>query len=643
MCGIHGILQLNGQQDNVTDIIKAMGNVTQHRGPDDEGIYVGNGITIGQRRLSIIDLETGHQPICNEDETIWLACNGEIYNFQEQREILKNKGHKFRTGSDSEVIIHLYEEYGEDCLQHISGMFAFALWDEKQKKLLLARDRLGIKPLYVCRDGNRFVFASEAKSILQLPGFSPQLNHQALHQYLSLGYVPTPLSLFEGIDKLPAASLTIIQNGTITTKPYWQFQIQPDAAKSENDWIEETVETLKQSVQSQMVSDVPLGAFLSGGIDSSAIVALMSQFSDRPIKTYSIGFDTGKAGSFYNELPYAKQVADLFKTDHKEILVRPDVIELLPKLLWQMDEPMADAAFITTYLVAEFARKDVTVILSGAGGDELFGGYRRYLGEYYSNVYNKLPSVLRKNLLAPIASKLPSDRHSALLNLSRYARSFILSSALPPTERYRNYVQVFSDDVLSDLMKNYPSDRSDLFLDAFSSADAAGDLDKLFQVDCKTQLPDDILMLTDKMTMATSLECRVPLLDDKVIALAANMPSGLKIKGRTLKYILKKSFSGTLPDDILYRKKRGFGAPMGSWLKKELSPLMKSILSEQSIKSRNVFNWQQIEQTMQAHETNKADHTDHLQALLNFEIWARMYLDGVSPTDLTDQLKQELN
>jgi len=642
MCGIHGIFALKEGYTPSLDDVGRMGAVTLHRGPDDEGRYQGHGIAMGMRRLSIIDLAGGHQPITNENEDIWVICNGEIYNFRELREELLAKGHQFRTGSDTEVLVHLYEEYGDDFIQRLSGMFGFALWDVRRRRLLIGRDRLGIKPVYYYQDTSRLVFASEYKSILAVPGIQRQLYPPAIEQYLALGYTPTPYSILSGIRKLPPACLMICEHGKINIRQFWKMPATIQDNLSENEWSRQVLEKLEQSVVSQMVSDVPLGAFLSGGIDSSCVVALMAKHSNQPVKTYSIGFDTGKAGEFYNELPYARQVAQLFGTDHKEIIVKPDVVELLPKLLWHMDEPIADAAFITTYLVAEFARRDVTVILSGVGGDELFGGYRRYLGEYYGQYYSLLPKWLRTGVISPLARRLPSDRHSALLNLSRYARSFILSGELSFEERYRAYVQVFSADQRHAMLRQQADKPFDALGEAFNTANEGDAVKRLFQVDLMTQLPDDLLMLTDKMTMATSIECRVPLLDQDLLDLAARMPSNLKIQGRTLKYILKKALRGLLPDEILYRKKRGFGAPMGAWLKQELAPLMKYVLSQNSVEKRGLFHWDCIKETIALHESNREDHTDHLLSLMNLELWCRMYLDGQSPGELSQQIKSEL-
>lgn len=638
MCGIHGILSLRNGNNPIAEHIRIMGDATVHRGPDDEGFYTGEGIIIGMRRLSIIDLGGGHQPISNEDNTLWVVCNGEIYNFRELRSELKKEGHVFKTGSDSEVIVHMYEKYGNDFVRYLDGMFGFALWDSKRRKLLIGRDRLGIKPLYYYQDSSRLIFASEAKSIIALPGISADLDYGSVDQYLTLGYVPAPYSIFKGIKKLPPASMMISEKGDVSIRQYWSIPDKVDESKTESQWAEQLLEKLEQAVVSQMVSDVPLGAFLSGGVDSSCVVALMAKNSSLPIKTYSIGFDTGKAGEYYNELPYARQIAEQFGTDHKEIIVRPNVTELLPKLLWHMDEPLADTALITTFLVSRFAREDVTVILSGVGGDELFGGYRRYLGEYYGRYYQKIPQWVRNRILNPLAKKLPSDRHSPLLNLARYARSFILSSDLSFEERYRSYVQVFSRDSQCYLTERSGVSEFDALETAFKRAKNGDEIHRMFQVDLQTQLPDDLLMLTDKMTMATSLECRVPLLDYDLVDLAARMPSSMKIHGRQLKYILKKSLGSLLPDEILHRPKRGFGAPMGAWFKQELKPLIKQVLSKEAIKSRGLFNPEAVGEVMALHMSNREDHTDHLLALMNLELWSRMYLDGMTPEDLAAQL-----
>jgi asparagine synthase (glutamine-hydrolysing) len=596
---------------------------------------------LGMRRLSIIDVSGGHQPIANEDSTNWAVCNGEIYNFRELRQGLMRRGHVFRTGSDSEVVLHLYEEHGDEFVQYLDGMYGFALWDGPRRRLLIGRDRLGIKPIYYYNDGSRLIFASEAKAILAVPGVRAAIDSAALGEYLALGYVPAPYSMFAGIRKLPPASLLICEEGDCRVQRYWKLPEGVDDSMSESDWTETVLAHLERAVVSQMVSDVPLGAFLSGGIDSSSVVALMAKHSDQPVKTYSIGFDESAAGKYYNELPYARQVSKLFATEHKEIVVRPDVAKLLPHLLWHMDEPIADSAFLTTYLVAKFAREDVTVILCGVGGDELFGGYRRYLGEHYGQYYNRLPTWFRRRLITPAARLLPSDRHAPLLNFLRYVRAFVLANDLPFEERYRAYVQVFSPAKRARLLSAHHGNGHDALVEAFSQVPTGEALQRIFKVDLATQLPDDLLLLTDRMTMATSLECRVPWLDHRLVELAGRMPSRYKVRGHELKYILKQALHGLLPADILYRQKRGFGAPFGAWLKRELRPLLSSLLSRESVQHRGLLNWEAVRETVELHQSGREDFTDHLMALLNLEIWCRLYLDGRSPEDLALEIGSE--
>jgi asparagine synthase (glutamine-hydrolysing) len=642
MCGIHGIVALAAAYRPDPEVLQAMGRVTVHRGPDDAGVYSHPRLAMGMRRLAIIDLNGGHQPISNHDDTLWLVCNGEIYNFRPLRAELEGRGHRFKTHSDSEVILHAYAEWGDRFIDRIDGMFAFGLWDEPKKRLIIARDRIGIKPLYYCQDQERLIFASEAKAILEVPGVEASVDPVALHQYLALGYAPAPYSMFAGIKKLPVATMMVVEEGKVSLRRYWRLSGDPMVHLDEKAWTDRVVAKIESAVADQMVSDVPLGAFLSGGIDSSCIVGLMAKHSDRPVKTYSIGFDGAGAGGFYNELPYAKQVSQAFGTEHKEILVRPNVVELLPRLLWHMDEPIADSAFITTFLVAEFARRDVTVILSGVGGDELFGGYRRYLGEYYGELYRYVPRRIRGRLILPLAKRLPSDRHSKLLNYSRLARRFLLASELPFEERYRSYVGVYGDAQLERLMVSPPEESFDALGAAFSDRSLDGDsLRSMFEVDMATQMPDDLLLLTDKMTMATSIECRVPLLDTELVELAYALPSRYKIHGRELKYILKKAFSGFLPDEILYRKKRGFGAPMGAWIKNELQGLTHYLLSPDSVKRRGLLSPEMVQESMMLHESNQEDHTDHLLAMLFLEVWCRLYLDKQSPSDLSLQIQKE--
>jgi len=642
MCGIYGAISFFGPIKNAEEMAQAMGDVTIHRGPDDSGIFVDESVFIAMRRLSIIDLSTGHQPIANEDGTIWMVCNGEIYNYQELRQKLVDLGHQFKTSSDSEIVVHLYEEYGEDLVNHLNGMFGFALWDCKKRKLIIARDQLGVKPIYYYQDRKRLIFASELKAILTQKSISKRLSKIAVNQYFMYGYVPAPYSIFENIYKLEPGTLLNISNGVVKKTKYWGLPQEQDNSLTEQDWIDLTYKKIEESVSRQMVSDVPLGAFLSGGIDSSAVVSMMAKHSDSQINTYAIGFEGDRASTYYNELPYARMVSKRFNTNHHEILVNPDIISLLPKLLWHMDEPIADSAFVTTYLVSEFARKDVTVILSGVGGDELFGGYNRYLGEYYTEMYQKIPGVL-KNIIKHVIGCLPRDRHSSLLNLFRYAKAFVDSADLTFSDKYRTYMQLYKKNDLILLKKEYrDADDFDKVVAALKSESSSDSLHLLFATDLSTQLPDDLLLLTDKMSMATSLECRVPLLDKELVEMAAAMPGCFKIKGRELKYILKKTLENDLPREILFRKKRGFGAPMGAWVKGELAGLINELLSEEQIESRGILEFSTVKKILFEHQNNVNDYTDLILAMINFEIWARIYLDGESHEDLSQRLAERV-
>ncbi len=636
MCGIHGIFRLDGQGVS-PETLSAMGQITRHRGPDDEGMHVDGNCGIAMRRLSIIDLSGGHQPLSNADGTLWLVCNGEIYNYRELREELRASGHVFKTDSDSEVLLHGYAAWGDDVVLRLNGMFDFALWDAQRRRLLIGRDRLGVKPLYVLHDGVRLAFASEAKALLALPGLKAELNRDVLTGYLQLGYVAAPGCMFKGIRKLPPGTLLAVEGAQVREWRYWRLPHAIDPAPSEAQWVERVRAQLDQSVRMQMVSDVPIGAFLSGGVDSSAVVGLMARHSEQPIRTYAIGFDGGAAEALYNELPYARQVAERFGTRHREIVVKPDVVSLLPRLLWHMDEPVSDSAFITTYLVSEFARQDVKVILSGVGGDELFGGYRRYLGEHYAEQYLRMPGWLRQGA-GYLARHLPADRHSSVFNKLRLAKGFLASAELGADERYASYLQLVGQETIADLMLE-PSFTDDPLARAFDAAGHGDVLNRMFAVDAETQLPDDLLLLTDKMSMAVSLECRVPLLDHELVELAASMPAAIKVKGGRLKHLMKEALADLLPSEILNRQKRGFGTPMGAWLKSDLAPVLDRLLSPEVVRGRGLFRDVVVSRLVRDHRANRFDGTDILLALMNLEIWSRIYLDGRAATDVADELK----
>jgi len=640
VCGIHGIYRFDGQPIALDDL-SAMGNLTRHRGPDSEGMYAQGPCGIGIRRLSIIDVEGGSQPLSNADKTRWLVCNGEIYNYRELRAELQAKGYAFKTGSDCEVLLHLYDAEGDEFVHRLNGMFAFALWDARRSRLLVGRDRLGIKPLYLLQGRGFLAFSTEAKALLALPGVSAQLNQAAITNYLALGYVAAPDCIFEGMRKLPPASLLALEGQHMRQWCYWKVPANIERQISEHEWIERVRAQLDASVRMQMVSDVPIGAFLSGGVDSSAVVGLMARHSSQPVSTYAIGFEGGAAEATYNELPHARRVAALFGTRHREIVVRPDVITLLPKLMWHMDEPMADSASVTTYLVSRFARQDVKVILSGVGGDELFGGYRRYLGDHYAHHYRRLPHWLR-NYATRFADQLPADRHSAARNVLRLAKGFIASAEMPSDARYRSYLQVLDRQTVSALLLHPQRASPDPMDQAFAHAGEQDSLNRMLAVDAQTQLPDDLLLLTDKMSMAASLECRVPLLDHQLVELAASIPADIKVRGGRLKHVLKESLDGLLPRDVLNRQKRGFGTPMGAWMKNGLAPLVQHALAPDVVARRGLFRPEVVAQLVADHHASRVDGTDAILALFNLELWSRIYLDRRSHEDVTLELTAHL-
>jgi asparagine synthase (glutamine-hydrolysing) len=615
-----------------------MGEVTRHRGPDDDGAHIDGPCGIAMRRLSIIDIAGGRQPLSSAGGTLWLVCNGEIYNYRELRAELQDLGYAFKTGSDCEVLLNLYAAEGDEFIQRLNGMFDFALWDARRQRLLIGRDRLGIKPLYVLQDAAQLAFASEAKALLRLPGQRARLDRSVLPDYLHLGYVAAPGCMFEGIRKLPPATLLSVERGQVREWRYWRMPSHVDTRTTATQWEERVRAQLEESVRMQMVADVPIGAFLSGGVDSSAVVGYMARHSGQPIRTYAIGFSGGEAESLYNELPYARRVAELFKTQHREIVVKPDVVSLLPKLLWHLDEPMCDTALVTTYLVSKFAREDVKVILSGVGGDELFGGYRRYLGTRYAESYHRLPGWAR-SAAAFTAERLPVDRHSGALNALRLARGFVASAEMSADDRYRSYVEVFSRERVAALLVDAAPAPRDGLGRAFLAAGSEDELNRLLAVDAETQLPDELLMLTDRMSMAVSLECRVPLLDHALVELAASIPTSIKIGGGRLKGLMKASLSGLLPKDILERKKRGFGTPMGAWLKGELAPMLRRLLAPEVVHRRGLFRVAAVERLLAEHQSSRIDGTDPLLALMNLEIWSRMYLDDRSPADVAAELR----
>ena len=628
MCGICGRINLDGTSVD-RGLLQRMTDVLAHRGPDDEGLYLSGHVGLGHRRLSIIDLSaSGHQPMPNEDGTIWIVYNGEIYNFADLRTDLISRGHQFRSGSDTETILHLYEEYGSECLHHLRGMFAFALWDERDRSLFLARDRVGKKPLYYWHTPEVFAFGSEIKAILQCPDYEASPDLTAIHHYLTYQDVPSPWTAFKGIRKLPPSHYLIVKEGKIEIKRYWRLSYFPKHNLKEKDLKVEIIERLKEAVKIRLISDVPLGAFLSGGVDSSAVVALMATMTSRPVKTFSIGFREEK----YNELRFARMIADRFGTDHTEFIVEPNAVEILPKLVWHYNEPFADSSAIPTYYVSKLAREQVTVILNGDGGDENFAGYGRYTAnEISKEMHRYFPASIARLLLLFIM-RLPhgSDPTNFLWRLKRFLQEYSKS----PEMMNAHWLCHFSTGMKSDLYspdfyaRHAADDSFDLLLEKYRDADAESFLDKTLYADVMMYLPDDLLVKVDVASMANSLEARSPFLDHEFMEFVASIPSGLKLKGRETKYILKETLKGILPDEVLYREKMGFGVPIDHWFRNELKNMAYDvILSERAI-ARGYFKKEAINKILDEHTSGKWNWQNHIWNLLMLELWHVMFIDG---------------
>ena len=651
MCGIVGGVGFSPEFIIETQTLEAMCQTIRHRGPDDQGIFVRGRVGLGARRLSIIDLNTGHQPISNEDGTVWVVLNGEIYNYRELRQAIEKRGHHLTTHTDTEVIVHLYEDDGAACVKKLRGMFAFAVWDARRQALLLARDRVGKKPLFYTIQDQVLLFASEIKAILAYPGVARELNRAALDDYFTYGYVPAPATMFQGIHKLPPAHLLRWQDGQIAIEPYWRvdYGVRPathpspsqEGRKRETEYIEEIYALLKESVQLRMISDVPLGAFLSGGLDSSVIVGLMSQVATQPVKTFSIGFGE----KTYDELEYARIVATHFHTEHHEFQVTPNAQEIIADLVWHLDEPFADSSAIPTYYVAKCAREHVTVALSGDGGDEIFAGYRRYLGRKLAETYNRLPRLLRQQFFQKWIARLPESTaytgRSLIKKLKRFseqaadAERYAYSSRLPVL-REELKVELYARELREQTEVGTPGYAPFHALQAYFEQCAGQDpITQMMWVDLQTYLPDDILVKVDKMSMAVSLEARAPLLDHKLIEYMAGVPTALKLKGLTLKYLLKQVAARFLPAAIINRPKQGFVVPLAAWFKGELRDYLHDHLLDGTARQRGFFEPRQLERLIAEHQQGKHDYSQELWALLMFELWQRQFLD-VSPQIDTD-------
>lgn len=624
MCGIVGIYYFDKDKAVQQHDLKLMTDAMAHRGPNDEGFFVQKHVGLGMRRLSIIDLGGGHQPIFTPDKRQVIMFNGEIYNYVDHRPALLQKGHQFSTKSDTEVLLHLYQEYGLDCFEKLNGMFGFAIWDEAQQALLVARDRVGIKPLYYYRDAEKLIFASEIKSILALPYIRRELDMEGVSAFLKYGFTPAPYTVFKNIHKIPPAHYLRLKGRDVELKRYWKVSYQNKFTGSEDEIADGLYQTLKSAVKYRLVADVPLGSFLSGGMDSSGIVHLMSELGTEKISTYCIGF--GKGFDAYNELEAARRFAGDYKTDHHEILVVPDVVDLFPKLIAGLDEPLADSSFLVTYLVSKLARETVTVILSGVGGDELFGGYRRYLNVQMNKYVRLMPLWFRKHVVRNVLNSVPVDRNSSMLNYFRLAKAYFNTTGMALQQQYGEYTSVFKDDFREQLALN-SRNVPDFYQQYFDECDSPDVLDKIMYFDLKTSLPEQLLMLTDKMTMAVSLEGRVPFLDHRMVEYAARIPSDLKIKGFKLRYIQKKVFEKRFPPYVFQQKKKGFGAPVGVWIRNELRDMTHDLLGESYLRKQGIFNPAVIQKTMEDHFQMKEDYTDNLLALITFQIWYDSYFN----------------
>jgi asparagine synthase (glutamine-hydrolysing) len=624
MCGIAGIFEYRRCRRVEPGVIRAMTDVIRHRGPDDSGELLGHHLGLGMRRLSIIDLEGSHQPVSNGSGQVTVVFNGEIYNFCELRKNLAADGHTFRTQGDTEVIVHQYEKDGEACVEALRGMFAFALWDTAAQKLMLARDRLGIKPLYYVDTGEALIFASEIKSILKYPGLHPELDPQALSDFLSLKYVPSPQTLFRNIYSLPPGCLLICDRSGVHTRPYWDLSFAPQSGGSEAERAEQLESLLRESVRLHLQSDVPFGAFLSGGLDSSTIVAIMSSYLDQPVETFSIGF-SGE-GSALSEAKYARRVAEHFGTRHNEITIgASDFVGRVERVIWHLDQPVADLACFANMMLAEAASQTVKMVLTGEGGDELFAGYARYSGERLSPFTTRLPAFLKSWTLQAAEQAFPGRRRA------RLALRALLEK--DDSKRLLDWFPLFNAEEKSRLvLPNGPLGECAATerviaaqLGQFCSRSA---LHRMLYLDTKLWLPDDLLARGDKMSMAASIEARVPLLDHKVVEFAASLPPGLKIRGLTRKYLLKKVAGKLLPTEIVHRKKQGFPIPISTWFRNEAREFIADILSPEAIRRRGLFDPAYAQRLLAEHLSGRADRGAQLWSLALVELWLQQFIDS---------------
>jgi asparagine synthase (glutamine-hydrolysing) len=641
MCGICGLWQ-PGKADK--DAIRSMNNALIHRGPDDEGYYFDGPVGLGHRRLSIIDLHRGHQPLSNEDGTLWIVFNGEIYNFPALRTELEAKGHCFKTDSDTEAIVHLYEELGPECVKPLRGMFAFAIWDNPRQRLFLARDHVGQKPLFFYQKDGAFGFASEIKALLRTGHVSAELDAAAMNHLISLRFIPETRTLFKEIHKLPAGHWLMLENGKLTIQKYWDLQYTQKLVASESEVVRRLKELLFESVKSHLISDVPIGAFLSGGIDSSTVTAIMALAAPGRLRTFSVGVKEQD----FNELPYARLVAEKYGTDHYERVVDADLVRLLPKLIWHMDETLDPFAY-GVYHVAQLTRQHVKVVLGGDGGDELFVGYDRYVGNKLVDYYCFLPGSLRKQVLRRLIQLVPDsfsynsfaqklrwiNEMSFKSGGSRYAESMMFLRF--PHEMK---IELFTHSLQKQLDGEF--DSTPKIIAYFESRNAEELVDRMLYTDMMTRMPEHLLLIVDHMTMAHSLEDRSPLLDRQLVEFAASIPGNIRVKGRQLKYILKQVARDFLPESLLTRRKQGFSFPLAYWIRGSLGGVMERIFQESRLAAEGYFHHSYMLDLLRQHRAGKADHNYRLWILLNLELWWRLYADGLSVERLNEMMDRWL-
>ncbi len=627
MCGITGFINADGRAID-TALLEKMNAAIIHRGPDDDGFYVNENVGLGMRRLSIIDLSGGKQPIHNQDKTAWLVFNGEIYNYQQLREDLEKQGSKFYTKSDTEVVLHLYDRHGVDFLQHLRGMFALAIWDTRDTSLFLARDRVGKKPLlYSHQPNGDLIFGSEFQALLKHPSISREIDFEAIHHYLSYICVPAPMTAYKQIRKLEPGHWLRWKKGEIETKRYWLPDFSEKLDISESEAQDEVLKILRESVRLRMISEVPLGAFLSGGVDSSAVVALMAQESSQPVKTFSIGFEEQD----FSELKYAKKVAEHVGAEYHEFIVKPNAVEVLPTLIEHYGEPYADSSAIPTYYVSKETRKHVTVALNGDGGDESFGGYERYAAMRLAERYKRFPGILRKPFVEFPLSLLPTP--DGRQNRLRSAKRFVKAAALPKTTRYLNWVSGGAESIKKDLYTDsfkhetaaFESER--IVKTWFDRANGIGVLDASLMTDQQTYLPNDLLVKVDIASMAVSLEARSPFLDHNLIEFAAKLPENIKVRGLDTKTLLKKIAAKLVPPEVVYRRKMGFGVPVGYWLRNEMKDFLYEVLLSEKSLNRGIFKPAAIKDLIERHVSGKEDLTFPVWTLLMLELWFQMFID----------------